>query len=84
MNEVTITQILGTVEITDGGKKIPAKKGTKISIEAKIKTGSNAKVELEVNGQTYMIPNDQNITVKDIIKAGGGGSDPTQAAGVRG
>ncbi len=84
MNEVTITQILGSVEITDGGKKIPAKKGTKISLEAKIKTGSNAKVEIEVNGQTYMIPNDQNITVKDIIKAGGGSSDPTQAAGVRG
>lgn len=84
MNEVTITQILGTVEITDGGKKIQAKKGTKISLEAKIKTASNAKVEIEVNGQTYMIPNDQNITVKDIIKANGGNADPTEAAGVRG
>lgn len=84
MNEVLITQALGTIEITDGGKKIPAKKGTRISLEAKIKTGSNAKLEIEVNGVTFMIPNDQTVTVKDIIKTSGGSSDPTQAAGVRG
>ena len=84
MNEVLITQALGTIEITDGGKKIPAKKGTKISLEAKIKTGSNAKLEIEVNGVTYMIPNDQTVIVKDIIKSAGGDSDPTHAAGVRG
>ena len=84
MNEVLITQALGTIEITDGGKKIPAKKGTRISLDAKIKTGSNAKLEIEVNGVTFMIPNDQTVTVKDIIKTSGGNSDPTQAAGVRG
>jgi hypothetical protein len=84
MNEVLITQALGTIDITDGGKKIPAKKGTRISLEAKIKTGSNAKLEIEISGVTYMIPNDQTITVKDLIKTSGGNSDPTQAAGVRG
>lgn len=84
MNEVLITQALGTIEITDGGKKIPAKKGTRISLEAKIKTGSNAKLEIEIGGVTYVIPNDQTVTVKDIIKTSGGNSDPTQAAGVRG
>ena len=69
MTQAIITLILGSVEIMDGGKKISAKKGTKISTEAKIKTASNAKVEIEV---------------KDIIKMSGGSSDPTFAGGVRG
>ena len=84
MTQAIITLLMGTVEITDGGKKISAKKGTKISMEARIKTSSNAKVEIEVNGQTYAIHNVQNIVVKDIIGMAGGGSDPTHAGGTRG
>lgn len=84
MNEVLITQILGTVEIIDGGKKITAKKGTKISLDAKMKTASNAKVEIEVNGQTYSIPNDRNISIKEIISMGDGNTGITEAGGVRG
>ena len=84
MTLALITQILGTVEIMDGGKIIPAKKGTKISIEAKVKTGSNGQVEIEVNGQTYTIPKDQNVSIKDIINMSGGNSNPTHAGGVRG
>ncbi|HMV44198.1 MAG TPA: hypothetical protein PK079_21945 [Leptospiraceae bacterium] len=84
MTQVIITQILGTVEITEGGKKITAKKGSKISIDAKIKTGSNGKVELEADGKTFLIQNDSNVNVKDIIKADGGNSGTTVAAGVRG
>lgn len=84
MTQVLIKQILGNVEILDGGKIIPAKKGVQVSLEAKIKTGSNGKVEIEVNGQTYVIPKDQDVIIKNIISMNGGNSSPTKAGGVRG
>lgn len=84
MTQVIIIQILGNVEITEGGKKITAKKGTKISVDAKVKTGSNGKLEIEADGKTFLIQNDSSATIKDIIKAEGGSEDITKAAGVRG
>ena len=79
-----LTKINGSVEITEAGKSIKPENNSNLSLNAKIKTGADGKVELLLDQTEYLILRNQEVVLKDLQLKSFITVKPTSVSGVRG
>ena len=79
-----LTKINGSVEITEASKNIKPETNSNLSLNAKIKTGADGKVELLLDQTEYLILRNQEVVLKDLQLKSFISVKPTAVPAVRG
>ncbi len=79
-----LTKVNGTVDISEAGKSIKPETNTNLSLNAKIKTGADGKVELLLDQTEYLILRNQEVVLKDLQLKSFISVKPTAVPAVRG